>query len=284
VSSAAQTIYLKPTVGFGMAMQGQLNSLTSTYYYESADTSYIHYGYEAVKYSLGKGVKYGFAIGTALSKHVAFETTAEFSGGKSPVMTVYTEEKYDYGQIYRVSYSDKYTYECKSMQIAPTFLLKSSDKNRIPYLKLGAVFGFASVTEKFESSLFNSIPGYYPFESWTHTIENKRTLSLGYTVAAGCEFVLVDGIYFFTEAKLTSLYSSPKKGEMTVYTYRGQDGLESLAYNERNFEYVDAYTDFENTDESVAGKRSAQRYSLSNIAVMTGFRMDINFKKKIKAE
>lgn len=284
VSSSAQTIYLKPTVGFGSAIQRQAFSSASSYYYESPDTSFTTYAYASEKYSFGKGGRFGLAAGTAITRNIAVEIAVDYSKGKSPEFIIHANGKYDYNQVNTVEVTDKYNYECKSIQFAPGILLKSSNSKTAPYLKLGAVIGLASVTENYESALYNSIPDYYPFESWTHCIEYKRTLSLGYTAAVGCDLILTEGIYVFAEAKLTSLSWSPKKGEVTDYAYRGEDRLATLPYNKRNFEYVDSYSDSDNTDADVAGKRLSRTFPLSSIAALVGLRIDINLRKTTKTE
>jgi hypothetical protein len=284
VSSVAQTIYLKPTVGFGSAIQGQAFNSASSYYYESPDTSYTNYTYASEKYSFGKGMRFGLAAGAALTRNIAVEIAVDYSKGKSPEFIMHANDKYDYDQVYTVEFTDKYNYECKSIQLAPGIMLRSSNLKAAPYLKLGAVIGLASVTENYESALYNSIPSYYPFESWTHCIEYKRTISLGYTAAVGCDMILTEGIYVFAEAKLTSLSWSPKKGEETSYAYRGEDKLATLPYNERNFEYVDSFSDSDNTDADVAGKRISRTFPLSSIAALVGLRIDINLRKTTKTE
>jgi hypothetical protein len=277
---AAQSIYVKTSAGYSFGVQPEFIYLGSSYYFENADTNYTTYGYDAVKFSLGKGMRYGFAVGTSLSKNIAFEMSIDFSKGKSPELTSHDNGVYHYFANYTVQFTDKYHFESKSTQIAPELIFKSSNNTCLPYFKLGVIVGITRLTQYHERSLYNSIPGYYPFENWTHVMEYKKSVSMGYSAAMGWNFKLADGIYFFSEAKYTSLRCSPKKSELTVYNYRGDDMLGTLQTNERSFEYVNAYTDSDNANPGNPGKRIIQQFALGNIAFSAGFRLDIVFKKR----
>jgi hypothetical protein len=280
LTAGAQSIYIKPFTGYGMAVQDQLFCSTSSDYFENIDTNYSTNSHEALNYSFGKGLKFGIAIGTAISNTISFELVAGYSKGKSSEFVLHNNGKYDYyGQIYTVEFTDKYKYISKSFQITPGLVLKRDIRKSTGYLKLGAIIGYTQITENFTSSLYNSIPSYYPFESWSHVMRYKWTPSLGFSSAIGFDYKLIDDVYAFAEIQYNSMYCAPKKAEITEYKYRDQDKLSSLAYNERNFEYVDAYTDADNNDPSASGKRLIQKYSFSNISIIAGLRIDFNFKK-----
>jgi hypothetical protein len=254
--------------------------MQSSYYNENADTNFTTYGYESAKFSLGKSHRFGLATGVNVTKNISFELAADYSNGKSPEFTECNNGTYEYGTIYTVKFTDKYSYEGKSVQLAPVLVYKANKRKITPYLELGLIIGISKLSKNFERSLYNTIPTYYPFESWTSVLKYKTSISGGVTMAIGGEYELIDDVYLFTEAKYSILNCSPKTSELTEYTYRGENKLETLPYNERNFEYVKAYTDADNTDSNATGKRLLQQYALSNIALVVGLKIDFNLKKQ----
>jgi hypothetical protein len=279
---SAQTIYIKAYGGYGLGTNKSELSMLSSYYNENTDTNFTTYGYESAKFSLGKSLRFGFATGVSLTKNISFELAADYSKGKSPKFIECNNGTYEYGTIYTVKFTDKYNYEGNSVQLTPALVYKANQRKITPYLKLGLIIGITKLSKNFERRLYNTIPTYYPFESWASVLKYKTSISGGLTVAIGGEYMLADDIYFFSEAKYSILNCSPKTSELTEYRYRGMDELETLPYNERNFEYVNAYTDSDNIDRSAPGKRLIQKYALSNVAIVVGFKIDFNLKKQKK--
>ena len=280
----AQSFYIKPYGGFGAGIHGTLFNLSSSGYYENQDTNYTTYSHESAKVSFGNGAKFGLALGTDLTKNIAFELTTDYSKGKSQEIIMNTNYAYHYDQDYTIKINDKYNLESSSVQITPSLLIKSSNRTITPYFKFGVIIGITRFTEKWQRSLFNTIPTYYPFESWSHILKYDRTVSVGITSAMGCEYYLFEDFYIFAEGRYSNFNATPRKSELTEYKYRGEDRLETLPVNERKFEYVAEYSDADNINPDKPGKNLISQFALSNITFIAGFRLDINFNKTEKVK
>jgi hypothetical protein len=275
----SQNIYIKAYGGYGFGIQKDYFTLDSYYYSENIDTSYSYYSYEIVKLSNGEGVKFGLAVGTDITKNLAFELSGTYSKGKSAECSFEEVYSYDYYYDALIRFNSGFYMENKAVQITPEFVLKSSHAKIAPYVKVGAIIGFTWLRENQEVRLSNTMPGYYPLESWTMVFEYNRATSFGLATALGCEFLLFDNVYAFAEANYINLNCSPAKGEYTEYKYRGEDQLETLTDSEKYIEFVEEYTDLDNNDPDEPRKSLKQSYSLSNVGIMGGLRFCINFNK-----
>ena len=281
---SAQSFYIKPYAGYGTGVSGSLFNITSSDYYESPDSNNTSYSYESVKISFGKGKRFGFAIGTEITKNIAFELAADFSKGKSREIELHSNNVYQYDQDFSLEINDKYYFESKSAQIAPGIIIKSSNRKITQYFKIAAIINFTRFTENFERYIFNTLPTYYPFESYTHVLKYNWTPSAGLKTAIGFEYYLFNNLYVFAEAQYNNLSASPKKSELTEYKYRGEDRLETLTIRERNFEYVTEFDDTDNANPDKPEKKLPEQFILSNMTIIAGVRFDVNLKKAFKAE
>ncbi len=283
-SVSAQSFYFKPLCGYGFGVQRQLYTLTSYYYHENIDTSYSSYGYESKAFSLGKGFEYGIALGKELTKYLSFELSTYYLKGKSPELIVNELYTYDYYLDGQVNIKSTYLLNSKSLQFVPELKINGLKGNVLPYLKIGVIVGLTWIIENYEGYLTNTLPSTYPFESWTYTLEYKMATSLGFTAGVGSDFKLFDNWYFFTEVKYNTLACILKHGEITEYEYRDIDKLETLTTSERYYDYVESYNDSDNNDPNEPSKRLIQQFTLNNISILAGLRINIRLQRTPKQE
>ncbi|MEZ5198658.1 MAG: hypothetical protein R2764_20410 [Bacteroidales bacterium] len=272
LSLYAQSDHLKLSFGYGFGVSGEFANIQSYYYYETPDTSYTNYGFEAISFSCSKGITFGLGYEKKFGKNIAIELGAHYSKGKSPEIEYYENYSFDYYLDGAAKFTHTYYWTSKSLQFTPEVIIRSSNPKISPYIKLGCIIGFNWLYEEYKGTLVNTIPGYYPFENWTHNLKYTMAPSVGGIAAIGSEYLLTKGLWAFMEARYNLLKCIPKKGELTEYKYRGEDQLETLPYNERFFEYEAAFNESENNNPNAASKREQQRFSLSNISLVFGFK------------
>ena len=271
----SQKLNIKVHGGYGFGVQGNYYSTVSHHSTTNYDSSYTQYVYEAFRFSMGKGFRYGLSLGTQLFKNMEFELDVEYFKGKPNEMNTETIENYDYNEDFTVRILENYKISGKMVQITPAFVIKRNHEIFIPFIKLGGIVSFCSMKEDYELRLTNSHPWYYPFESITSEFEYDTRLSTGFLASFGFEYYIFDDVYLFSEVKYNSIFYTPEKGEYTKYEYRGDDILNTLTTNERYLEFVDKYDSSDNDNPSTPGKHLKVAHSFNNISLIAGLRINI---------
>ena len=68
---------------------------------------------------------------------------------------------------------------------------------------------------------------------------------------------------------------NPDYSEVVEYTYRGEDRLDDLLYNEKHFEFVDEFDSRENDNASQPTKLLKLPRPFSNVNFMVGIKANI---------
>lgn len=282
ISLFSQSFYLKPVIGYAFGIQGDSYNLTSYHYFQNEDTSYSINSYARAELKSGNGPVLGLTIGKEFSKNIAFELNGFYSKTKTDDIG-YTEiYSFSYDVNYDATFKYKYNFENKIIRFIPEIVLKTGDHKIDPYMKVGVIFGFVKMKENYEMRLTNDIPTMYPFEDENMVIEYERTFSAGISSAFGCDLQPSENLCLFAEANYNYFSSKPTKAEVTEYKYRGEDKLSTLTYQERYFEYVEAFSDNDNADPFKSAKFLIQKYSFNNISMLVGlkFKFSKNSKEK----
>lgn len=281
---SAQSIYFKAFGGYGFNINGEFVTEKSSYYYENDDSINNYYTYKAFEVANGKGSRYGLAIGIDLSQNIAFEIGVLHTKSKTPEVTYIDNIVRDFGTPYYVDFFNSYYLETSSWQFSPEIAIKCNPALFVPYLKLGAIFGTTEIRDYYSISLTTNLQGYYPFANINEVLEYEKKSSVGFTSTVGCDINLADNFYIFTELRYSNIYCTPTKGEIIEYNVNGNDELKSLSNNERYFEFVESYSEAENYDPDQPRKLIYQRFSLNNISILAGLKIQINFKKNSKSK
>jgi len=67
---------------------------------------------------------------------------------------------------------------------------------------------------------------------------------------------------------------SPTSSEIIEYRYRGEDRLDELSVNEREFVYVDEYDDQDNQDPDSPSYNLKEHYHLDHMAFSLGLKLE----------
>ena len=280
LSLNSQTIYVRPTIGYGFEINTQDYITRSVNYYESNTSSWMDQEYNTERFSFGHKIKFGISVGTEITRNVDFNLSFEYTKSHSPEFktnSVYTFD-YEYEDIQTVRSTEVIKFNCKSFFITPAIVLRPEIQELTtlkPYFKIGAVIGFSSILEDYELSALYDIAGYYPFQSTTYLLQYEKTKSLGLSTGIGLEYKIRDELIVFAEAEYFDLTFTPKSSKKIKSTFMGESDLDKLPYNEVNFEYVDNYQDYENLNIDEPTKYLTRKFSHSNINIITGIRFYI---------
>lgn len=284
LSLFAQTFYIKPFLGYGFNMNGEDITESSYYFYEDYDTINDYYSYEAFKMCNGKGLRYGVAAGIDVSQNIAFEFGVLYTKSQSSEVTYTDDGVYDFSTTYSLNLLHSYYFKSSSWQVSPEISINCNPGLFTPYLKLGAVIGFTKIKDSYEMAVTTYLPGYRPFENINSAMEYDRKSSVGVTSTIGCDIYIADNFYLFTELRYTNIYCTPTNGEIIEYNVNGDDELKSLNNSQRYYEFVESYSEADNSDPDEPTKLIYNRFALNNISIQAGMKININLKKTSKTE
>lgn len=249
-------------------------SYNATSYHEifNENTEEIWYTHRLVKHSPGYGSQYGLTFGIYGGKNISFEVGAAFFDGKPDLI--------DYKENYEIyTYTIKIATEMKTtgryFAVLPALRIQTNGERFLQYVRIGGIFARCSMEELVEKRITNTHPEYYPFESVNSKMEYDAKFSAGFNLSVGCEYRIFDHVYLFGEVGYTNLLYNPDYSEVVEYTYRGEDRLDDLLYNEKHFEFVDEFDSRENDNASQPTKLLKLPRPFSNVNFMVGIKANI---------
>lgn len=248
----AQGLYVGVNAGYAL----KLASATDQNVNSSINTTY-----EAVNYSLGKGLDFGLNVGYMMNANVGAELGVSYLlGGKTTF-----EDNSTYG-------TSKVDIKGKMLRLVPAIVIATGMEKINPYAKLGLIIGIGSIKytgHVTTSSAFKSGgPGDF-------VQKNKGGVAIGVMGAVGADFTLNDMLSVFAEINVEGLSYAPTKGELTEYKENGVDKLADLSVNAKKFEYVKKYSSNENNSPDVASKRLREKSPFSSVGLNVGIKIKL---------
>jgi hypothetical protein len=276
----AQTVYLKLTGGYQTGVNSDyfyLYSIESSPVNE--DSLSIYYKNICVPYSLGKGGVYGGSVGLVINNYLDVEVAVTYNHFKKQKFRIDSEmELWDFYFI-RLTYDA--LFNTKNLSIVPAIHLKFPVNFHYIYSTFGFPVSMISMTENVAIVYYTNLPQYYPSTPINKTKEYSERTSFGFSAGVGFEFYLGENFYTFAEVSYTAQRYVPESSHFTKYDIMGDDQLAGMDINEKEFVYVDEYSDIENSNPYNPRKITYISYPFDNIAFRVGIKLGIyQFSKK----
>lgn len=206
-------------------------------------------------FSLGEGFNIGGAYGHMFNEHVGAEIAASyFMGGKSGFTTTSGDMTNTVDQSARM------------FQFAPSLVLQAGFEKWNPYARVGMVFGLGSVDQTMSWSSGNT-------QAKSKSTYNG-SLALGFTGSLGLNYNINEKFSLFAECTFIGLNYAPTKGKTYESTLNGQNRLDDLAINQKEFIFSDDYDSNADVDISRPSVLQRRYYPMSSFGLNIGLRMN----------
>lgn len=277
----SQHIYFEPHYSRSFALEKSdfvfVSSNTTFYYGDSANSDYHTATYHK---SLGTGNNYGLLVGYKFPKGI-ISTEVDFRYFSSNILTFNSQDYYDSPEApsYHIEFNDTYSVRSTSFSITPSLKMEIYYKRWGLFLKSGLLFARCSMDYDVETSIFNTHPDYYPFESYSKTIEYKPKWELGIQGAIGVEYQLGSLIALNLGIQYNAFGYRPESASTTEYKYRGEDMLNNLTISEKEFIFSDSYMSADNDSEDMPTVKASEIFTYSSFAIRFGVQIIVPNKK-----
>ncbi len=248
-SASGQQSYIRVNTGYS------LGAIKSDFYdFQPWLISNADGPIENNSFSLGQGFNIGGAYGYMFNKHVGAEIAASyFMGGKSTLRTTSDDVMTSIDQSVQM------------FQFAPSFVLQAGFEKWNPYARVGMVFGLGSIDQTMSWSWENN------------QARDKSTysgsLALGFTGSLGINYTMNEKFSLFAECTFIGLNYAPTEGRTYESTLNGQNRLDDLAINQKEFIFSDDYDANADVDINQPSVLQRKYYPMSSFGLNIGLQM-----------
>jgi hypothetical protein len=280
-SLSAQKFYLKPSFGYGIETfkKGFISESVSHLVYP--DTIISTTSVKITNFSLAKGWNAGITFGYNINPNVSVEMGVLFVFGRPK--TVDFSERYDFNNNPNqfVELSGKYTFKSNFLNLTPAILITKSMGSFNPYVKIGGILSYVFLKEENVEKAHTTLSGYFPFSTNKSVLRYKSSLAFGLLTSIGTECRIGDNFSVFLDIQNSVIYYTPKKAKLLNYYIDDKNEINNLNVNEKEFVYVDNYTEEVNINKPA--KRIKNSYSLCNLSFNLGIKLNLGSAKNKKA-
>jgi hypothetical protein len=158
--------------------------------------------------------------------------------------------------------------DANMLRINPTVVLQAESSTITPYIKVGMLLGFGTITSvNTDKSTFGLLEDTY---------EYKGGMGLGFNAALGANFEIGDNMFLFGEFAFTNMSYGPSKGSLTKTTIDGKDMLSTYTTSEKEYQFVDSYSQTGAQNDNEPTKFLKDYYSFGSVGLNIGFKMTFN--------
>lgn len=227
--SFAQSFYTRIGSGYGAGISPE--AFTST-----RQTSADYTIHESNKFSFGQGLYFSAALGYNISPSAAFEIEINYMKGDALSTTYYVLNPAPY-------YLDqKLEIKGKSYTLNPSLILSTKWGFLTPYVRFGAIAGYASLLEKINQEATSKGPDNSPqFFRSTVELEYESSFVLGMNASVGTYYNITESFAVFADLASKTLSYSPAKVTLEKFTLNGVDRTHEVPQNQRGMEYVESF-------------------------------------------
>jgi outer membrane protein W len=213
---------------------------------------------EQINLSFGKGIYLNGAVGYMFNDNIGAEL------GVNYLMSSSWQSKQTNGSYY---YEQKM--DANMLRINPMVVLQGESSAITPYIKVGMLLGFGTI----EMVATDNNTWGLDEEAYEFT----GGMGIGYNAALGANFEIGDNMFLFGEFAITNMSYGPSKGSLTKSTNDGVDVLSNLNTSEKEFEYLDNYSEPRIPPKDNEPTKSLKNYySFGSIGLNIGFKMTFN--------
>jgi hypothetical protein len=266
----AQKLYVRAIGNYNIGVKSQKNRFVASETLPIDDSLHWFGKYSSTSFSLGNGKTFGGSVGISLGKKIDFDLSVLRSNTSSDKLKL--ETNWDLGHTVNIRIIDKHQYKAQSTVFAPALHFKQPVYFSYFYSRFGLLFSQISVTSYYNYDLYNNMPGYLLHEYFETVEEFSKVNSVGFTAGLGFEIYLLENLFLFFDFSFNYLKFVPETSRLTKYQFMGEDWLDDININQKEFEYVDEYTTqgHENPDEPT--KQLKYFLPLDNIAIQFGLK------------
>lgn len=249
--SALAQLYVRGNIGYNLPANGQQigSDYKSVYDPQNGVTNTKS---EAVYGSFGSGLSFQLAVGGAINGSFGYDVEAGYLNGK----------KYSVNQHYSNGSdieNQETSTKSQSFQLAPSLTFTAGTGSIQPYTRIGPVIGFTKLKyEDFESDTYNGTKEKTEYEY-------TGGISVGFKGVLGVVFNADKKVQFFGEVNFLSMSYAPKEGEITAYTFNGDDALNSIPKEQRKIKFKDEVKSGDDANIQLRDK-----YSMGSIGIQVG--------------
>lgn len=218
--SFAQSLYLRAGSGFGLSASPENHT-------SWRELSGDREEYKSVKFSNGEGLYFNAALGYQLTSSAALELELNYLKGSSNEVSQSTQ---------------KVEYQGSAFTSVPSLVLSTGWSIFNPYVRFGAILGFAGIDEKI--SMTGVASDDSPVNS-TVELKYESTFSYGINASLGTYININDMFAVTVDVTSKSLSYSPSKVTIEKYLVNGVDRIHEIPQAQREREFVESYTSSE---------------------------------------
>lgn len=213
--------------------------------------------YEKVPFSLSSGIQFGGAAGYMFNKFIGAELGVSYLIGNTVSMMDKSNTS-----------STSENVSSRLLNFMPSLVITPGFEKLNPYAKFGLSLGSASITDKMETTNNNGSS----ITTSTQTRVFDGGMAIGFMGTLGMSYKINDKVSLIGELNIASVSYSPTKSEYTEYKQNGIDMLPSMPKSQKNVEFVDSYSQDNNSqsDPNSPRKSIAPSFPFSSIGVNIG--------------
>jgi outer membrane protein W len=269
----SQKFYVKPYAGYSIGTFKNGVVTESKFYMVYAD-SVSSYAIENLNnFSIAKGWNTGITFGYKFNPNIGIEMGVSYCFGKPTSIEI--TEKYDFynDPNHYVKLDGTNTYKSNILCISPSLLITKQFKDFNPYIKIGGILNYVFLSEEYFERVTTNIPGYIPFYNNSSELKYNSSLSFGLLTSVGTEYQIGENFSVFVDIQNSVAYYSPKKAELLNYLINGENIINSLNVNEKEFVFENRSFDTGNINEP--SKRIKNTFSLCNLSFNLGLKINL---------
>lgn len=255
----SQDFYVKLHSGYGIGTSTQ-----NVYDYSRIEGTQGAYTIDqkAKSYSFGNGMYYSANFGYFINPNIGFDLELQYLGGASVSYK-------NYYSLAAGKETDSFENSGSAYMISPSVLLRTNISLFKPYLKLGPVFSFASITNKINFDLLDN--------NNTRILASQELLkdggmAIGLKAALGVSYEILKGTDIFFELSDINISYAPEKGETKKFIVNGVDQLSRTNANFKQINYDESmHFSTSETDPNKPASQAKTDYPFSSLIFSFGF-------------
>ncbi len=259
IITKAQNFTLSLKSGYAFAAN-KYNSSTDIPFIALTNQEYINdkLQSEYIEYSFGKGIPLYLAVGFQTNKNIAFNIGFYYNIGNSYSAEFKSDKEYsDYS-------NQKYSGKIKGLVPSIKFIAPLNEKLYL-YAETGLMIAMPEITAK----IYSDEGEYDP--TIRHIYEEEYRIyggiSYGFSSNVGIAYKINKIIALSFDVSYLGLTFKPTNAEKTKYTIDGEDVLDKVSIESKEYIFVDEYSDYEAKKSTEIIKTN---YPFSNIVLNLG--------------
>lgn len=214
--------------------------------------------YEQINLSLGRGLNVCGAFGMYFNKNVGLDFGINYLLGSKTTAT----DEYIGGKT-------ELTYSGNMLRLNPSLVFRAESNKLKPYARFGVIVGKGSINAQYKDVDEGDI--------LLLKLKLNGGLAFGFSSAMGINYMLNEKISLFGEINAVNMSYAPSRGKVTEASFNGVDALPNMTTSEKEFEYVNSYTETFNSTppDSEPTKSLKEKFPFGSIGLNIGMKISL---------